>query len=111
MSTRRGAAQIVTVYAVFGDRGEADRIGHAAIDEKLAACVNILGQVESIYRWQGRVETASECAALFKTRADLAQPLVDRIVDLHSYENPAVVIWPIEGAPPLYLAWVDEQCR
>lgn len=101
---------IVTVYAVFADRGEADRIGHIAVSERLAACVNILGQIESIYWWDGKIETGSECAALFKTTTDGAPALAARIAELHSYENPAITVWPITHAPLPYVEWVKEAC-
>lgn len=104
-------SEIVTVYAVFADRGEADRVGHIVVEERLAACVNILGQTESIYWWNGKVETASECAALFKTAASRSEALTARIVELHSYDNPAVVIWPISHTPPAYAQWVEEHSR
>lgn len=109
--TPSAAPEIVTVYAVFADRGEADRVGHIIIGEHLAACVNILGQTESIYRWQGKIETASECAALFKTTAQQAETLVRRIAALHSYENPAITVWSIAHAPLSYTQWVKEQVR
>ena len=102
---------IVTVYAVFADRQEADRIGHIAVAERLAACVNILGQTESIYWWNGKIETGSEYAALFKTTADSAAALSARIAELHSYENPAITVWPIAHAPLLYIRWVKDECR
>ena len=106
-----GATGIVTVYAVFADRQEADRIGQAAVEERLAACVNILGQTESIYWWNGQVETGSECAALFKTTAAGAAALSVRIAELHSYENPAITVWPIAHAPLPYINWVKDECR
>src|SRR3546814_9601361 len=71
---------VVTVYATFADRAEAERIGRQMVEERLAACVNILGDAHSIYRWQGQIETATETAALFKTAADRAEPLTARIV-------------------------------
>src|SRR3546814_8496610 len=86
---------VVTVYATFADRAEAERIGRQMVEERLAACVNILGDAHSIYRWQGQIETATETAALFKTAADRAEPLTARIITLHSYDNPAVTVWPI----------------
>lgn len=102
---------IATVYAVFADRAEAERIGRRMVEERLAACVNILADAHSIYRWQNKVETATETPALFKTGTDGAERLIERIVALHSYENPAVVVWPIVAASPSYGAWVKEQCR
>jgi len=98
---------IALVYAVFADREEADRIGHMVVEERLAACVNILGRIDSIYRWQGKVETGSECAALFKTGASMATALSARIAALHSYENPAILTLPAVDAPLPFLHWID----
>jgi len=100
---------IVSVYAVFADAGEAERIARAVVEEKLAACANILGPCRSIYRWQGKVEEADEVAAIFKTAEAAAPRLVDRIAALHSYEIPAITVWPIAGAPATYAAWVTAE--
>jgi len=97
---------IVSVYAVFANADEAQRIARAAIEERLAACANILGPVRSIYRWQGAVEDAEEVAALFKARADKAEALTARIAALHSYDVPAITVWPIDHAWPAYADWV-----
>ena len=102
---------IVTVYAVFGSAEEAERIGFAMVEQRLAACVNILGPCQSIYRWQGRVEQAQEVAALFKTAADRAPVLIEAIAAMHSYDVPAAVVWPIAEAVPDYAEWVVEQSR
>lgn len=98
---------IVTVYAVFGSREEADRIGRAVIEERLAACVNILAPCQSIYRWQGAIESAEEVPALFKTIAGGAEALVARIAALHSYDVPAITVWKIVHTPASYQAWVE----
>lgn len=97
---------IVTVYAVFADMQEACRIGGVVVEEGLAACVNVLGDCHSIYRWQGKIEVATEAPALFKARADRADALIARIADLHSYEVPAITVWPIADALPAYARWV-----
>jgi len=102
---------IVTVYAVFGSEEEALRIGRLCVEERLAACVNLLGAVHSIYRWQGKIEEGAEAAALFKTTAQGAEPLIARIAALHSYDVPAAVAWPIAAAHGSYAAWVAEQVR
>ena len=102
---------VVTLYAVFADPAEAQRIGMAMVEEKLAACVNILGPCRSIYRWEGAVETATETPALFKTTLDKADALIARIVEMHSYENPAVAVWPIERLPAAYGDWVEDSVR
>jgi len=100
---------IVTVYATFADAAEAERIARLVVEERLAACANILGPCHSIYRWQGEVERADEVAALFKARADKAEALLARIAELHSYAVPAAVVWPISAALPAYCDWVAEQ--
>ncbi|HEX2764239.1 MAG TPA: divalent-cation tolerance protein CutA [Allosphingosinicella sp.] len=100
---------IVTVYATFGSADEAERIARSLVEEKLAACANILGPCRSIYRWEGRIEDAQEVAALFKTRADLADPLIARLAELHSYDVPAAVVWPIARALPAYAQWVASE--
>jgi periplasmic divalent cation tolerance protein len=102
---------IASVYVTFASAEEAARIGRLMVDERLAACVNILGEATSIYRWQGRVETATERAAIFKTSASCAELLSKRIAELHSHDNPAVAVWPIEAAPPAYVQWVRDQLR
>lgn len=97
---------LATVYAVFADADEAERIGHAMVEARLAACVNILGPCRSIYRWQGAIETGVEVPALFKTRADTADALIAAIASAHSYEVPAAVVWPITGATAGYAHWI-----
>lgn len=98
----------VTLYAVFADLAEADRIGRQMVEEKLAACVNILQPCRSIYRWEGAVETASEVPALFKTTMDSADRLIARISELHSYSVPALAVWPIAKLTAAYGDWVEE---
>jgi periplasmic divalent cation tolerance protein len=99
-------SDVVSVYAVFGSDEEARRIGRQMIEERLAACINILGSCHSIYRWQGRIEEAEEVAAIFKTSAGQARTLIDRVGELHSYDVPAAVAWPIAEVPEPYRAWV-----
>lgn len=99
---------IVTVYATVPDDGAARRIGRALVEGRLAACVNIL-PCRSIYRWQGAVEEAEEVALLFKTRADQAEALLARLAELHSYDVPAAVVWPIADALPAYADWVRSE--
>lgn len=99
---------IVSVYATFPNDEEARRIGRLMVEERLAACVNILGPCHSIYRWEGNVEEADEVAAIFKTRDATAPQLIARIAELHSYDVPAVVAWPIGDAWNPYAAWVSE---
>ncbi|HEX8480616.1 MAG TPA: divalent-cation tolerance protein CutA [Allosphingosinicella sp.] len=100
-------SEIVTVYATFASDEEARRIARTLVEERLAACANILGACRSIYRWQGAIEESEEVAALFKTGAERAAALIARLGELHSYDVPAAVVWPIAGALGSYSQWVD----
>lgn len=102
---------IVSVYVTFATTENAARLGRQIVEERLAACVNVLGPVQAIYRWQGKVEEASEVAALFKTTAGCAEVLTKRLAEIHGYDNPAIVTWPIEHAPAAYVQWVRGQVR
>ncbi|HEX8571439.1 MAG TPA: divalent-cation tolerance protein CutA [Allosphingosinicella sp.] len=99
-------SSIVTVYSTFASEEEAGRIARALVEEGLAACANILGPCRSIYRWRGAIEESAEVAALFKTRSGLAEALIARLAELHSYEVPAAVVWPISSALDSYAEWV-----
>ena len=99
---------VVSVYAVFADAEEAERIGRMVVEERLAACVNILGSVRSIYRWEGAVQIADEIAAIFKTEHSHAEALIERVTALHSYDVPCVVSWPADGASCKYAQWVED---
>jgi periplasmic divalent cation tolerance protein len=101
--------RIVSVYAVFADAEEAQKIARLVVEERLAACVNVLGPCRSTYRWQGKVEEADEVAAIFKARADKTRALMARIAELHSYEVPAIAVWPVDSAWPAYVEWVEAE--
>jgi periplasmic divalent cation tolerance protein len=98
---------VASVYAVFASAEEAERIGRLCVEERLAACINILGPIRSIYRWKSAIETADEVAAIFKTTAATADALIARIAGLHSYDVPCVVAWPVEKILGPYADWVE----
>jgi periplasmic divalent cation tolerance protein len=102
---------VTSVYAVFADLEEAERIGRAMVEERLAACVNLLGQVHSIYRWKGMVEASEEVAAIFKTTDERAGLLITRIAALHSYDVPCIAAWPIDKILGAYADWVEDSVR
>ena len=104
-------SDIVSVYATFGSEEEARRIARIAVEERLAACVNILGPCRSVYRWQGEIEEAGEVAAIFKTAAAVAERLIARIAELHSYDVPAAVVWPIGDALESYRRWIIDEVQ
>lgn len=102
---------IVSIYVTFASDADARKFGRQMVDERLASCVNILGPTHSIYRWQGKIEEAEEVAAIFKSTAGCAELLVKRLAEVHPYNNPAVVVWPVDHAPPAYVQWVRGQVR
>ncbi|HKR23682.1 MAG TPA: divalent-cation tolerance protein CutA [Allosphingosinicella sp.] len=100
----------VSVYATFADEAEARRIARAVVEERLAACANILGPCHSVYRWQDKVEEAGEAVAIFKSTHSLSEALVRRIADLHSYELPAIAVWDCAGSES-FDDWVIDSTR
>ena len=98
---------VVSVYVVFANSEEAERVGRAVVEERLAACINILGPIRSIYRWQGAVESAEEVAAIVKTSSIAVDALITRIAGLHSYEVPCIATWPIDKVLGDYADWVE----
>jgi periplasmic divalent cation tolerance protein len=91
------------------DEGTARRIATALVDERLAACVNIVPDMTSVYRWEGVVETAPECLLLVKTRRERLEDLQRRLEELHPYDLPELVALPVEGGSSAYLTWVVEE--
>lgn len=102
-------AQPVLVYMTAGSLDEAELVGRKLVDERLAACVNLLPRMVSIYRWEDAVHRAEEFVVLAKTRRGLAEALCARVSELHSYDVPCAVVLPIEGGLPDYLAWLSAQ--
>jgi len=94
------------VYVTAASADDARGIATMVVKERLAACANILGPVESIYRWKGKMETSSEVSLVLKTTGDQVEPLVRRIVSLHGYDCPCVVALPIQTGHPPFLQWI-----
>lgn len=91
------------------DEASANTIALALIEEKLAACVNRLPQVQSIYRWQGAIESVSEIPLLIKSTASVYPALEKRLLELHPYETPEIIALPITHGLPSYLNWLAEE--
>jgi len=99
------------VLCTCADREQAERIAHRLVELRLAACVNILPGVHSVYRWQGSVESAAEVLMLIKTRAALTREVQSTIAGLHSYEVPEFLVLPVSGGSESYLAWLETSLR
>ena len=93
-------------FATCPDSTSAQRIADALVSERLAACVNLLPGMQSVYRWKGRVETSSEVLMLIKTSAQRMSDLRERLVALHPYELPELIAVEIADGLPAYLDWI-----
>ena len=94
------------VYMTAGTADEARRIGAALVEERLAACANVIDGMTSIYRWEGEVRNDSEAVLIAKTRNELLDAVVARVKALHSYDCPCVVGLTIAGGNPDFLDWI-----
>ena len=97
------------IYITTKDHAEARAIGEKLIEERLAACVNIIDGMESVYRWEGKIESARETVLIAKTREGLVAKLTDRVKALHSYECPCIVALPVTGGNPDFLEWIVKE--
>jgi periplasmic divalent cation tolerance protein len=99
------------VLSTAGSEDEARKIAHHLIEQRLAACVNIVPRIESVYRWQGKVESNRECLLLIKTSSTMFAQVRDAILELHSYELPECVEIAVEDGSSEYLQWVGESLQ
>jgi periplasmic divalent cation tolerance protein len=96
----------VFVYTTFPSVVEAEKAGRALVEQRLAACVNILPGMISVYRWQGAVERAQEAVMIVKTRASLVEAVRASVKATHPYDTPAIVVLPTESVDDRYFDWI-----
>ena len=97
------------IYMTAGSKAEAQKIGEALVESRLAACVNILDNMQSIYRWEEEIQQDTEVVLIAKTTDNLISQLIEKVIALHSYDCPCIVSLPIlEGYPP-FLNWIKEE--
>jgi len=96
----------VVVWTTVGAEADWLSLVSALVDERLAACVNVLPEMDSVYRWKGRVERERERQLFIKTTADRVPALRERLHALHAYELPEFLVLPVSGGSDGYLAWV-----
>ena len=104
------AEQVLLALSTFPDAKTARRISNEVVTEKLAACANILPDIESIYRWKAKIETANETLVLFKVSENRYEQFQNRLRSLHPYEVPEIVCVKIDNGLPEYLRWVADNC-
>lgn len=100
----------IIVFVTTKDVSEAQRIAAALVNGKLAACVNVINGVRSIFTWKGKVDKAKEALLIIKSRKSLFPKLVAKVKKLHSYDCPEVIAMPIIGGNRDYLNWVKDSC-
>jgi len=88
--------------------GKGEEIAQKLVEEKLAACVNVVDKVSSLYWWQGKIEKDKENLLVVKTKADLFKKLVKRVKEIHPYTVPEIIALPIVDGNEDYLSWIDE---
>ena len=101
----------IFVYITTKNKTEAEKIGRTLVKEKLAACINIIGNVNSIYRWKGKIEKSKEVILIAKTKNSLLAELIKKAKALHNYECPGIVALPIKSGSKDYLKWVKENTK
>ena len=99
------------VLSTAGSQDEARKIAQHLVQHQLAACVNIIPHIESIYRWQGKMESSAEWLLLIKTTHQKFASVRDAIRQLHSYDLPECIAIAIEDGSPEYLDWIDESLK
>ena len=105
------AFDVIVVFMTAGNRDEATRLAEMLIDEELVACVQILPEIESIYRWQGRIERQPEILIIAKTTQSVFQQLEARVRAEHSYETPEIVAVPLAAGSSPYLDWLSSNVK
>jgi periplasmic divalent cation tolerance protein len=104
-------SQVLLVVTTLPDRATAERIAAALVTARVAACVNVLAECTSVYRWQGKVEHAGEVPMLIKTTQDAYARLQETLQALHPYDVPEIVALPVTAGLPPYLDWVAQETR
>lgn len=104
-------AEPVLVYCPCASREEARAIARTCVEERLAACGNVLGEIESIYRWAGAIASDTEVALLLKTDAAHRDRLIARMGELHSHDVPAIIALPAATAPASFRRWLADELQ
>lgn len=99
------------IYITTASAEEAEAIGRAVVEQRLAACANIIDGVRSIYLWQGKLESDSEAILILKTRRDLVGEVIDTVKAKHSYDCPDILEWPIRDGNEDIFSWIAAETR
>jgi len=100
--------EFIVVFVTCGSEEEAVKIAHSLVEERLAACVNLIPQVRSVYRWEGKVLDEKEWILIIKTQKERFEELEKKVKSLHSYSVPEIIGLPIIEGASSYLKWIEE---
>ena len=101
----------VTIYMTAASKDEAQTIARALVQDRLVACANVVDGVTSYFRWEGEVQTEAEVAIIAKSRSALVGDIESRVKEVHTYDCPCIVAWPIESGSTDYLDWIKTETR
>ena len=99
------------VYITASDKVEALKIGRTLVEERLAACANVIDNMTSVYWWEGTIADSAEVVLIAKTKQELVESVISRVKELHSYSCPCIVSWPLSAGNPDYLRWIEEETK
>jgi periplasmic divalent cation tolerance protein len=102
-------SQVIQIVTTTANAEDARRIARALVERRLAACVQIVGPIESVYRWEGKIETAAEFQCWIKTRAELYDRVEQTIRELHTYDVPEILAVPVVQGSAAYLEWLRRE--
>lgn len=101
--------EVALVYATFPDMETAKRVGRALVQDRVAACINIIPQMVSVYRWQDEIETADEVVMIIKTHGNRAEQVIEQARYHHPYDTPALLVMPVTGGLDAYVSWLQSE--
>jgi len=103
--------EYAAVFITAGSMAEAEMLAHVLVEERLAACVNLLPGCRSVFRWEHEIQTEHEVFMIAKTTRETVEELIQRVLALHSYDEPEIIALPIEMGSSGYLRWIDAELQ
>lgn len=101
----------VVIFITCADKKEADKISGQLIKNRLVACVNIMDKIESVFRWQGKIDRSKEALLIIKSKKAKLAKIIKVVRSIHSYECPEIIAIPVIAGYKPYLRWIDESVR
>jgi periplasmic divalent cation tolerance protein len=100
---------VVLVYMTAENKEEAERIGGMLVEKRLAACANIIDNMQSVFWWDGRLDQGNETVLIAKTKQSLVEKLTQAVTEAHSYDVPCILALPVVGGNPDFIKWIEEE--